>query len=384
MSIRCLTVLTLTLLICSANTASAGLYNTSEPDEGKLGRDNFELVFRDSLIRLRTLAMRQVPLDNPLRKRYQLAASLAGRLNPANLTSEQKLNLSAVLIRTGKADEARDLLEPQVRQEPKNFLLLGNLATACQLTSQESRAIVYLEQALALWPKSLGEVDGPLRVYLQFLAPRERAYNLLHKAEKYQLKLLRLRQKEPRSNKSGGFETVDALFDDGQNPPHPVRFVGDSGKFEPGALAAAEKAKLPKDAIEIVQQLLIWLPGDDRLYWLLGELYNAQGGAKNIRAARMIFDELAGFDGRGVRAHELLEHRQALLAYHDTESDAVSFEPTPRAAKDDKSRPEPTTPRIDWQTLGLGAGIGFVVGIFGMWQLREIRRRRLSRPAREL
>src|SRR5262249_33916098 len=195
---------------------------TSEPDEGKLGRDNFELVFRDSLIRLRTLAMRQVPLDNPLRKRYQLAASLAGRLNPANLASEQKLNLSAVLIRTGTSDGAGGLLEPLVRQDPKNFLLLGNLATACQLTGQETRAIDYLEQALALWPKSLGEVDGPLRVYLQFLAPREGAYNLLHKAEKYQLKLLRLRQKEPRSNKSGGLDDRGKRLCHRQKPAPPA------------------------------------------------------------------------------------------------------------------------------------------------------------------
>src|SRR5205085_4989182 len=127
----------------------------------------------------------------------------------------------------------------------------------------------------------------------------------------YQLKLINLRDRE-KLGKAGkaDFETVDALFDDGKKPPSPVRFVGESGKFEPGKLARGEKAKLPGNAIEIVQQLLVWLPGDDRLYWLLGELYNAQGGPKNIRAARMIFDELAGFGGRDVRSAELAEHRK--------------------------------------------------------------------------
>ncbi len=68
-----------------------------------------------------------------------------------------------------------------------------------------------------------------------------------------------------------------------------------------------------------MQQLLIWLPEDTRLYWLLGELYNAQGGAKNIQSARMIFEELAGFNGLGVRAAELAEHRKDLLNYKSPE-----------------------------------------------------------------
>src|SRR5262245_24859008 len=103
-------LVTLGALLLSATGANAGLYNTSEPDEGKLSRDNFVLIFRDTLLRLRTIAMRQVPKDNDLRKRYLLAAALAARANPANLTTEQKLNLSAVLVRSGKADEAVNVL----------------------------------------------------------------------------------------------------------------------------------------------------------------------------------------------------------------------------------------------------------------------------------
>ena len=34
----------------------------------------------------------------------------------------------------------------------------------------------------------------------------------------------------------------------------------------------------------------------------------------------MIFDELAGFDGRGVRAPELAEHRKLLLEYHELDA----------------------------------------------------------------
>jgi tetratricopeptide (TPR) repeat protein len=377
---RGLGLLTLVVLLCNAPAGRAGLYNTSEPEEGKLGRENFALVFRDTLLRLRTIGMRQVPNDNDLRKRYHLQAALAIRVNPANLTSEQKLNLSAVLVRCGKADEAINLLEPLARQEPKNFLVLSNLATAYQLTGPDSRAEDFLNQALNAWPDQLGKVEEPLRAFLQSIGWHEKAFEWYRKVETYQAKLLKLRARE-KTGKSGNFETVDALFDDGKKPPNPVRFVSDSGKFEPGKLARDEKAKLPPDAIEIVQQLLVWLPGDDRLYWLLGELYNAQGGPKNIRAARMIFDELAGFDGRGVRAVELAEHRKVLLDYNDPDTDeATSFELNKRI--DDEKKRQDQGPRIDWQTLGVGFGTGLVVGIFGMWQIREIRRRRQNRLPR--
>jgi tetratricopeptide (TPR) repeat protein len=375
-AIRPLGLLACAVLLCGATPTFAGLYNSSEPDEGKLGRDNFVLVFRDSLLRLRTIGMRQIQNDNPLRKRYLLLAALGARAAPSSLTVEQKMDLGAALVRSGKADEAVNLLEPLARREPKNFLVLSNLATAYQRTDQESRAVSTLEQALAAWPAQMDKVDEPFRAFLQSIGWHDKAFSWYREAETYQLKLLRLRAREGLIKKGkGDFQTVDALFDDGKSPPRPVRFVGESGKFEPGKLAADEKAKLPKDAIELVQQLLIWLPEDDRLYWLLGELYNAQGGSKNVRAARMIFDELAGFDGRGVRAPELAEHRKDLLNYHDSETDEVStFDVNKKIDEEDKKRSEQAT-RIDWQTLGVGFGTGIAIAIFGMWQIQEIRRR---------
>src|SRR5439155_16809126 len=60
-------------------------------------------------------------------------------------------------------------------------------------------------------------------------------------------------------------------------PLFPVKFVNDAGRYEPGALAAAERAKLPADAVAVVQQLVLWAPWDTGLYWLLAELYVADG-----------------------------------------------------------------------------------------------------------
>jgi tetratricopeptide (TPR) repeat protein len=320
----------LTVLMALAATATAargGLYNTSEPEEERksdLSLDSgdwFPLVFRETLIRLRSIGITSAPRDNALRKRYVQQADFAARLDPARLSTEEKLNLGAVFMRRKKVDSAKGLLEPLARQEPRNFLVQSNLAMAYYLGGVESRAITQQDQTLAVWPQQFSQVETPFQEYLRSLGWHEGAFDFYRKAETYQLKLLKLRERETLEKRGAKThaQTVDALFDDGKNPPQPVKFVGPSGKYEAGKVAPAEKAKLPKDAIDIVQQLLIWMPEDVRLYWLLGELYNAQGGTKNIHSARMIFDELAGWNGLGFRSAELAEHRQVLNDYKGAE-----------------------------------------------------------------
>jgi hypothetical protein len=114
------------------------------------------------------------------------------------------------------------------------------------------------------------------------------------KAEEYQLKLVRLRQRESRAAQ----DLVD-LFG--------VRFVGETGTFEPGKLAASERKKLPSDAAALVQQLALWLPEDSRLLWQLAELANAHG---DIRTAAAIMDGCV--TEFGLHAPNLRRHRQLL------------------------------------------------------------------------
>ena len=375
-------------LLFLAYPVRAGLYNTAEPEEGKmvdLAMDprDWPKVFRQTLQILRTIGAPEAKVDKELRKRYVLLADLGARAPAAKLTTEQKLNLSAALIRRRKPDEAIALLTPLTRQEPKNFLLQSNLATAYHLSGQERRAIDTLEQMLSpsskVWPAQLGDVEEPFRTYLQHIDWHDGAFAQYRRVEEHYLKLLKLRTREALARKGkGDFETVDALFDDGKSPPSPVRFVAESGKFEPGKLARAEKAKLPKDAVSIVQQLLIWLPDDLRLYWLLGELYNAQGDARHVLYARQIFEELAGYGGFGVRAQELADHRKELINYTPPgEEQPAPFDVEKKLDEIEKKKEEST--RIDWQTLGVGFGTGLLVAVFGMWQIREIRRRRQAR-----
>lgn len=85
-----------------------------------------------------------------------------------------------------------------------------------------------------------------------------------------------------------------------------VRFVGPSGQFEPGKLAAAEQKKLATNAVAIVQQLALWLPNDTQLLWQLGELANAHG---DIRTAADIFESCVGqfaLSSRTLRQHRAL------------------------------------------------------------------------------
>src|SRR5205823_11097654 len=91
-----------------------------------------------------------------------------------------------------------------------------------------------------------------------------------------------------------------------------VQFVGDEGGYQAGQIAAAQKVKLPDDAIAIVQQLLLWLPHDARLQWLLAELYNAAG---DPGSALTLLNECV----EAMRFHPALlrEHQRALLQYFE-------------------------------------------------------------------
>jgi len=107
---------------------------------------------------------------------------------------------------------------------------------------------------------------------------------------------VRLRRREPKDAQG-----LDDLFG--------VRFVGEGGKYEAGKLAAAERKKLPADALEVAQRLGLWLPADGRLLWQLGELAAAHGDVKTAAAI------LEGCVGEfGLRAPELRQHRQEMHA----------------------------------------------------------------------
>ena len=99
----------------------------------------------------------------------------------------------------------------------------------------------------------------------------------------------------------------------------------------------------------------------------IGELMNAQG---NLKAARMIFDEL--IVNRQYRAKEAVNHRRAIL-----EVPLETEDPT-AALRDKKTVPTDAiaATEIAWRPLVIAFAAGMIVTIFAQWQWREIRRRR--------
>jgi tetratricopeptide (TPR) repeat protein len=366
--------LVLGLLVCCAGSAQAGLYSRIEPYDRGLNRD-FRL-FRETLISLWNLNNPNAAVTrDSVRWRYLQLQEQMKRGLPEDLSSGERQDLGAALIRLGKYEEAIQVLRPGAALDRDNFLLLANLATAYHLAGQGTQALDAVQSALAVWPEDWAKLD----MKHQVLYPLEMGWDAKQltwhrRAETYFRQLLRLRLRESlkQRNQPGlPTEGLDDLFG--------VRFVGESGKYEAGTLAREQRKKVPEDGIKIVQQLLVWLPADMRLYWLLGELYNAQG---DNRTALEIFNALIT---KGGGPPELRAHRRILEA----QPTATPNRSSPGLGETSIS---PATPKKDqqpadnsagssnlWQTFGVGFLAGALVALLGLWQVRELRRRRGSR-----
>ena len=259
----------------SAGGARAGLYYSGEVIA------ELPSQWRGFLLDQRTL--RNVAVKpaggttaNPARKSYEEAAEKLERASGGRkLTADELADLGALDLRLGETGKALEVLRKAQREYPNHFRIVANLGTAWQLQGDLAQAAAALQRAVRLAP---GKLQRP---------------------EEYQLKLVRLRQRQPRDTQS-----LDELFD--------VRYVGESGQYEPGKLAAAQMKKLPADAVALAQQLALWLPADGRLLWQLAELANAHG---DVKTAAAIMDGCV--DQFGMHAPELRRHRQATRAAAD-------------------------------------------------------------------
>jgi hypothetical protein len=361
----------LSVVLMAATPCRAGLYNTGEvfPLDTQF---DFRSTFRATLIRLRNIPAPKLLINYPLRTRYLVAEAA----NPSKLQdAEEKMNLSEVLIRRGKLTEADALLRELGIKNRTNFLIQSNRATLYHLTGGADhlhRAIAVMkDEVLGQWPEHFGDLDKDRQDYLLSIGWNEGPYGYYRKVETYYLKLLQLRVPQAGFGKKAALETVDDIFADAKGSP--VRFVGEKGTFEPGKLAKTERAKLPQDALEIVRQLLIWLPADARLYRLLGEVHNAladgapaKEAVTHVLAAKTIFTDL-GEEPYNFRSEDFKERRSALQNVQIEEKEPDIEE---ALKKEESAR------GVDWRTLGVGFGAGLLVALFGIWQIRELRRRR--------
>jgi tetratricopeptide (TPR) repeat protein len=282
----------LAALFLLPSSARAGLYYSGEQYAELPSR------LRGFLIDHRALraAARERPGDvpvTPLRDDYRAAAERLEKLAKSRaLTADEAADLGALDVRLGRIDKAMGVLVPAARKHPDHFHLAANLGTAFQLSGDLDRAAEYLTEAVRLAPA------------------KQKSF------EEYHLKLVRLRAKERK-----GTTTLDDLFG--------VIYSG-----TPGKMADTERKKLPANAVAIVEQLALWLPGDARLLWQLGELANAHG---DVRTAATILEgcvtELA------LGSAELRKHRAIYRAAADEQAKKPDHEQHKNTLNVKSSRP---------------------------------------------
>lgn len=287
MHVRTLLALNSFLLLTVA--ARAGLFDPKKPEVELLGSSGLEALphpaFVDRMADLLVVGNPSLPKNT---ERDKVIAARDALAKQPSLTPHDRIRLAILRIRLREFDPALMELQQAYAANPRDFYAMSALGTVYQQMGQVPEAVRYLEAARDLFPADFPGSPAQIAAVRDLLAA--------------QLKLARLRFREqagrPGRRPSPPVD-VDDLFG--------VRFVGPSGQYEPGNLAPDQKAKLPANAIATVQQLLLWLPDDARLYWLLGELYAADGELEN---ALSVFEECLNV--RRLDAPLLKQHRQAV------------------------------------------------------------------------
>jgi hypothetical protein len=347
------------IVIIATGVSRAGLYIPDDPgtlpvNNGKVEALPYEL-FRLRLHDLLGIAVPTEPTTD-YRKQYVKKRDELLAKGTKNLSVSEAIALSGYFVRLQQTNEAMELLQSIRPRARENFELESHLALLAHLFS-EPNATHY---QLMVSKTRLKELPG--------MSPERVAWSL--KAEKALSTVFASRAQERRDNGNRP-ETnkIDALF--------PVQFVGESGQYEAGKIAEAEKAKIPADAIATVQQLLFWLPNDSRLYWLLAELYNAAG---DLDSAAIIFDEC--IDSRRFQPELLRDHRRKVKDEISRKQAEAAAERTRKQgeAAAERARNEAETKAKDWRNhpevfwvIGGVVAMALVM-LFGL-QLRVLLRR---------
>lgn len=338
-------------------SAKAGLYGGNDPVPGPSieGGKIIPMSFAELRLLVNQYNLEAVsPLSEYHKELQKKKTELSALARQGKLTTKDALDLSVVLIRLRQYEEAVELLTPLAQRERDNFRILANLACANQLAGRPDRALEYLQQVRDFWPR---EMPG--------WSKEELAWR--RTLEDYQLRLLKARIRENLKKDPSVREKVDDLFGDESSP---LRYQAENGAYEAGKLAATEKTKLPADALAILQQLVIWFPEDTRLYWQLGEMYNAQG---DLNAAARIFEECVGT--RRFSAAALRAHRRTVQAAKPVEENPLAQSPAPSSPAVPSWMPEKS------QLIVVGGIAGAIIFVLVFLQFKELRRR--SKQARK-
>ena len=319
--------LSLVALVALSPDLPAGPYQPSWPTPFAVGPDgtaeplSFDAEGGGQFRQL--FGTRQNELDaNPLRAENPDRDAVLARIADWELRRPTAASPAAVaghaadLLRVGKSDAALNVLAPRSRDRSPDFRVLATLAHVYAARGEWADAVRWHQAAF---------LDAEFPDDLAGTAPEQRDW-LKRVEREYYRRWLRVHRDRAAAGPSPADEPVFPLFDG-------VSFVNEAGEYEPGHLAAAERAKLPADAVAIVQQLLLWDPTDTALYWLLAELYAAEG---RFRQAEIIFNECADgrrFANRGVFMAHRAAVRDAKAAMPAAPAEvAIDVPPIPAAA----------------------------------------------------
>lgn len=268
----------------------------------------------------------------------------------ANRTEWESVTLAVDLLRVGRVNEA----EEPLRNFRRGYVPNITLAHVAAVQGEWTRAYTLLDIALT---------DEPPPKAVPGLTAQQLAWQL--KIDRGPLKkLFHLRLAESRGPKRAvDDEQPDRIFD--------ANFVNAAGAYEPGALVPAEAAKLPPDAIAIVQQLVLWFPHDVRLYWLLGEVYAAKG---EFAPARTIMDQCVGSLTYSNRK-ALMQHREVVARAAEKKGTAPD---EPLLAQPDAATPpkEETPPPVPFSFGAVGVYFGVVAAVALFALVRAVMKRR--------
>ena len=365
---------------------SAGYYSTIDAREEMRYSPDFE-IFGKVMDVLGTIPVPKPASNPPIRQRYVFIESLAGDGTLKLETLEQKLNYSAVLIRRGRAFEAARFLGKVQIENPESFLVLSQYATAYFLSGDrdsERESARVLKKSLEKWPKSWNDLKEDEKKFLtsfgwhEFDFDRYRRYEVLFE----RLMVNRLKEKRLQEKKQPVVETVDPIFLDAKGEP--IRFLNEKGEYEAGRIAAPDKEQMPRDSVEAVEQLLIWMPNDERLLWLLAETFNAsamehqtkKGRSMAVLNANKIFQRLLNFETPTKYGLKEITKRQAVL------QDYMDANPVDAIQLPVEEPNDVKMSRLQWwRTLAVAFALGLAIGMFALWQTQEMRRRRQARAA---
>jgi tetratricopeptide (TPR) repeat protein len=330
------------VILAAASPVYAGLYVPGEEPE-LVARDGKAIEMPFDQFRLRLAELKAIPVtppDSPLRKAYlKRRADLESR-RLERLSVQEMISLGECQVRLGDLNNSFFTYHLAVTREPRNFLAQSGLAAVRQMRGELREAYEAQIEALMLRPS---ELPGMTKAQTAWMLRVEKVFGELQRG-----RIKELLEKTPLQQLS-----VDNLFR--------VQFVGPSGGYEAGTIAPDEKAKLPADAVAVVQQLILWYPFDARIYWLLGELYNANG---QMREALAIFKECMD---RGFRPEPLKEHP---LIVEEKLKQIAAADKQKQIEEEEKQFSK--HPEILWAVGGIG---GIAILLLVLWQVRIFWRR---------